>query len=81
MIRGLKMFPLLDGARGQAKSDLAAAARTVARLSEFACRHADSIAEIDLNPIMVKPQGEGVLVLDALMVPASRPNSGHNSGH
>jgi len=77
MIRSLKMFPLLDGARGQAKSDVAAAARTVARLSEFACRHAADVAEIDMNPILVKPQGEGVLVLDALMVPTSRNPSAH----
>ena len=76
MIRSLKMFPLLDGARGQAKSDVAAAARTVARLSEFACRHASDIAEIDLNPIMVKPEGEGVVVLDALMVPSAPGNPG-----
>lgn len=69
MIRGLKMFPLLDGARGQPKADVAAAARTVARLSEFACRHAGDVAEIDMNPILVKPEGQGVLVLDALMVP------------
>jgi acyl-CoA synthetase (NDP forming) len=73
MIRSLRMFPLLDGARGQAKGDVAAAARTVARLSEFACRHAGDVAEIDMNPILVRPEGEGVLVLDALMVPASRP--------
>ena len=33
MIRSLKMFPLLDGARGQPKADVAAAARMVARLS------------------------------------------------
>ena len=72
MIRSLKMFPLLDGARGRPKADVAAAARTVARLSEFACRHAADVAEIDMNPILVKPQGEGVLVLDALMVPTSR---------
>ncbi|HET7837289.1 MAG TPA: acetate--CoA ligase family protein, partial [Variovorax sp.] len=72
MIRSLKMFPLLDGARGQPKADVAAAARTVARLSAFACRHAADVAEIDMNPILVKPQGEGVLVLDALMVPTSR---------
>ncbi|MDM0025325.1 acetate--CoA ligase family protein [Variovorax saccharolyticus] len=77
MIRGLKMFPLLDGARGQPKADVAAAARTVARLSEFACRHAADVAEIDMNPILVKPQGEGVLVLDALMVPTSRNTSAH----
>ena len=71
MIRGLKMFALLDGARGQARADVAAAARTVARLSEFACRHAADVAEIDLNPILVRPQGEGVAVLDALMVPTA----------
>jgi acyl-CoA synthetase (NDP forming) len=70
MIRSLRMFPLLDGARGQPKADLAAIARTVARLSEFACRHADGVAEIDLNPILVKPAGEGVVVLDALMIPS-----------
>ncbi|MBO9647603.1 MAG: acetate--CoA ligase family protein [Variovorax sp.] len=77
MIRSLRMFPLLDGARGHAKADVAAAARTVARLSEFACRHADDVAEIDMNPILVKPEGEGVLVLDALMVPTSSTPSGH----
>jgi acyl-CoA synthetase (NDP forming) len=71
MIRGLRMYPLLDGARGQRKADVAAAARTVARLSEFACRHAGDVLEIDMNPILVRPEGEGVLVLDALMVPAT----------
>ena len=78
MIRSLKMFPLLDGARGQPKADVAAAARTVAALSRFACRHAAQVAEIDLNPILVKPAGEGVRVLDALMVataPAASPST------
>lgn len=76
MIRSLKMFPLLDGARGQPKADVAAAARTVAKLSAFACRHVNDVAEIDMNPILVKPEGEGVLVLDALMVPvASTPSA------
>lgn len=77
MIRSLKMFPLLDGARGQARVDVAAAARTVARLSEFACRHANDVAEIDMNPILVRPEGEGVLVLDALMVPTSSNTPAH----
>jgi acyl-CoA synthetase (NDP forming) len=77
MIRSLRMFPLLDGARGQPRADVAAAARTVARLSEFACRHAGDVAEIDMNPILVRPEGEGVLVLDALMVPTASPTQGH----
>jgi acyl-CoA synthetase (NDP forming) len=77
MIRSLRMFPLLDGPRGQPKADVAAAARTVAMLSEFACRHAADVAEIDMNPILVRPRGEGVLVLDALMV----PNPGSAAAH
>ncbi|PPA72589.1 6-carboxyhexanoate--CoA ligase [Achromobacter spanius] len=69
MIRSLKMFPILDGARGRPKADVQAAARSVARLSEFAYRHRDDIADIDMNPILVRPEGQGVVVLDALMIP------------
>ena len=68
MIRSLRLFPLLDGARGQARADIDAAARAVARLSEFACTHRDQVGEIDLNPILVRPAGQGIAILDALMV-------------
>ncbi|WP_354673510.1 acetate--CoA ligase family protein [Cupriavidus alkaliphilus] len=82
MIRSLRLFPLLDGARGQAPADVAAAARTVARLSEFACRHRDQVAEIDLNPILVRPRGEGVAILDALIVPVrNAPVPEHENSH
>src|SRR5690606_9152321 len=78
MIRSLRLFPLLDGARGQAPADVAAAARAVARLSEFACSHRDQVAEIDLNPILVRPQGQGIAILDALMVARTpEPESAH----
>ncbi len=80
MIRSLRLFPLLDGARGQAPADVAAAARTVARLSEFASRHCRQVAEIDLNPILVRPRGVGVAILDALIVPVrNAPVSEHES--
>lgn len=69
MIRSLRMFPILDGARGMPKADIKAAAETVAALSEFACRFAPNVAEIDMNPVLVRPEGQGVVVLDALMVP------------
>ncbi|MBN9428181.1 MAG: acetate--CoA ligase family protein [Burkholderiales bacterium] len=76
MIRGLKLFALLDGARGQPKADVAAAAHTVARLSEFAVRHRADVAEIDMNPVLVRPHGQGVVVLDALMIPAPAVKAG-----
>jgi acyl-CoA synthetase (NDP forming) len=71
MLRSLRMAALLTGVRGQPPADVAAAARLVARLSVFACQHADTVAEIDLNPILVRRDGEGVVVLDALMVPVA----------
>ena len=69
MLRSLKCFPLLDGARGRAKADVAAAARAVASLSRFAAAHADSVAEIDINPLVVLSQDQGAFALDALLVP------------
>jgi acyl-CoA synthetase (NDP forming) len=75
MLLGLRMSGLLDGVRGQPPADVAAAARLVARLSTFACDHADTVAEIDLNPILVRPKGQGVVVLDALMVPTSHQDA------
>ena len=38
------------------------------RLSQFAADHADDIAEIDLNPVIVHPKGQGVSIVDALIV-------------
>lgn len=69
MLRSLKAYALLDGARGRPRADVAAAARAVAALSRFAARHADEVAEIDVNPLMVMDEGKGALALDALIVP------------
>lgn len=69
MIRSLKLFPILDGARGQPRADVQAAAHTLARLSQFACRYACNVAEIDMNPVRILPEGQGAVVLDALLIP------------
>ena len=69
MLRSLKAFALLDGARGRPRADVAAAARAVAALSRFATRHVQNVSEIDINPLMVLEQGHGAHALDALLVP------------
>jgi len=61
----LKAAALLTGFRGAPPPDLAAAANVAARLGVFAAAHPE-IAEIEVNPLMVYP--EGALVLDALIV-------------
>jgi hypothetical protein len=69
MLRSLKAFAVLDGARGRPRADLPAAARAIAALSRFAAQHADSVAEIDINPMLLLPEGQGAVALDALIVP------------
>ena len=64
----LRIAPILRGARGQAPLDLEAATNAIHRLAlQF---HADRwIAEVDLNPLLVRPSGQGVVALDVLVVP------------
>lgn len=72
MLRSLKAFALLDGARGRPRADVAAAARAVAALSRFAARHANTVCEIDINPLVVLDHGQGAFALDALLVPETK---------
>ena len=64
----LKGAALLDGVRGAASADRAALAELIATLSRFAADHADLIEEIDLNPVIVHAQGQGLTMVDALIV-------------
>jgi acyl-CoA synthetase (NDP forming) len=64
-LRKLKAAALLTGFRGAPPLDLTAVADVAARLGAFAAAHPE-IAEIEVNPLMVYP--EGALVLDALIV-------------
>lgn len=67
-IRRLKTFPLLDGFRGKPKGDIAALVDAIAAVADFATAHAGKVAEIDVNPIMVRAAGQGVVAADALIV-------------
>jgi acyl-CoA synthetase (NDP forming) len=64
----LRGAALLGGVRGEPAADCTALAELIAALSHFAADHAELIEEIDLNPVIVHPQGEGVTVVDALIV-------------
>jgi len=68
LIGELQGAALLDGVRGQKPADKAALAELMVALSRFAADHADRIAEIDLNPVIVHDAGEGLSVVDALIV-------------
>lgn len=65
MLARLRGYRLLTGFRGSPPVDLEALADTLARFSELAADQADRVAEIDVNPIIARP--DGVLVVDALI--------------
>lgn len=67
MIRGLKGYPLLRGARGRIPGDERALAGAVAAVSRMACVEED-LLELDVNPVFVMAEGEGVVAADALVV-------------
>ncbi|MDE2006774.1 MAG: acetate--CoA ligase family protein [Rhodospirillales bacterium] len=67
MIRSIKGFPLLDGARGRPKADVAALASMLARLSAFAVAAGERLVSIDLNPVFAMPAGEGAFAADAVV--------------
>ena len=68
MLASLKAAPLLSGFRGAAKTDVLALSQLIADVSILAVRYAGEIAEIELNPVLVHPEGQGVTIVDALVV-------------
>lgn len=71
MLAKLKSYPLLSGARGQAKADIAGLAKVVSAVSHLvaAC---PELNQLDINPVFV--QDEQVIAVDArvILAPAQR---------
>ncbi|HKX55270.1 MAG TPA: acetate--CoA ligase family protein, partial [Xanthomonadales bacterium] len=73
-LRLLKSAPLLDGYRGSPALDVAALAQLIVRIGQLLLAE-PAIRELDLNPVLLYPRGQGVMALDALMLveePAAR---------
>ncbi|WP_328738578.1 acetate--CoA ligase family protein [Streptomyces erythrochromogenes] len=65
LLRGLRSAALLDGVRGRPAVAVAAAAGVVERITAAAAAHPE-IAELEVNPLLVRP--DGALALDARAV-------------
>ena len=66
MIEQVKGLAPIRGYRGMTRGDCAALAQTVSAFSQLA--YLDSVAEAEINPLIVKPEGEGVVAVDGLVV-------------
>jgi acyl-CoA synthetase (NDP forming) len=65
-IKGAKLFAAF---RGRPAADVDALAALLSRMSIFAAAQAEALSSVDLNPVRVLPKGQGVVVLDAVVVP------------
>lgn len=68
MLCELRTFPLLDGFRGRPKADLDAAIECIVAFSDMAMQLGDRLVEAEINPLLVRPAGRGVVALDGLTV-------------
>jgi len=71
MIGELKGARLFQPFRGRPELDVDALAALLSGISVFAAAEAGALSSVDLNPVRVLPKGQGVAVLDALIVPES----------
>ena len=78
MINRLQAAKLLQGFRGKQPADIAALEETLVRLGRMAHALGERLVSLDLNPLMVLPEGQGVRIVDIVM--QARP-SGDSPKH
>ena len=66
-IQSLKVSKLLAGYRGKPAGDVEACIDAILKIARFAEDHWDTLLELDVNPLMVLPHGQGVVAVDALI--------------
>ena len=70
----LKCAPLLNGFRGRPPADLNAAADVILAIAVMVENNPSAIMELDINPLMVLPQGQGAIAADALVCLIGKPS-------
>lgn len=68
MLQSLKSFKLLIGYRGEKRYDVKSLCELLVHISNYAYENRMNLKEMDLNPVFVYPEGQGVVVADALIV-------------
>ena len=63
----LKISKLLDGYRGKAPGDVPKLIDSIVGIAEYASANRDTLIEIDVNPVIVRPAGKGVVAVDTLI--------------
>ena len=68
MLDSLKASKLLKGYRGSAPCDCSAMADLIVQVADYAVQNKDTLKELDLNPVFLYEEGQGVAIADALII-------------
>ncbi|MFF8270608.1 acetate--CoA ligase family protein [Streptomyces sp. NPDC016562] len=68
MLGELRGRALLEGVRGAPPADVDALVEVILRIQRMALELGDELSELDINPLMVLPRGQGAVALDALAI-------------
>lgn len=63
----LKVSKLLKGFRGKPAGDIPALINTILASTHYAEANLDTLVELDINPVIVRPAGHGAVAVDALI--------------
>ena len=75
LIRQVNGLVVLEGFRGLPRGDVTALADAIVNMSRLAISGGDQIEEAEINPLLVKPEGQGVVALDGLVRTKQRQTS------
>ena len=68
MLQELRGYKILQGVRGQPARDIDSLVEAMVGLSDIFATHRDHLSDFEINPIMVRTQGDGVVAVDIRMV-------------
>ena len=66
-INNLKISKIIKGYRGNNEGDMQELVSTIIKISKFAEKNVNKITEVDINPLIVRKKGKGVIAVDALI--------------
>ncbi len=67
-LKSLRIAALLDGYRNRPAADVAAAVSAIGAVARYAQAHAETLQELDVNPLILRRRGHGAVAADALIV-------------
>jgi succinyl-CoA synthetase beta subunit len=68
MIADLPELRVIDGFRNLPRGDVTALARAISAISFLACTQGVQVQEAEINPLIIRADGQGVVAVDGLVV-------------